>query len=195
MANYTDTSGHDRPSRFPDSRQNSTNKLASLKARDESVTSHQRTKNNVWRMDWFSIILLGCYLAFFSFIFPPIFFFAVFFPPACCVIVLIFHVRSSKPLFSFCLSVLATCACVYLQNLLATTQTWRRCPLFWLPCDVVLTVFRNKLEWQDAARCAASFSRPPLLTSICHCLPPLGPRWFAPNSTIIVSRTSTKAEN
>lgn len=61
--------------------------------------------------------------------------------------------------------------CVYLQNLLATTQTWRRCPLFWLPCDVVLTVFRNKLEWQDAARCAASFSRPPLLTSICHCLP------------------------
>lgn len=75
------------------------------------------------------------------------------------------------PFLSLCLSVLATCACVYLQNLLATTQTWRRCPLFWLPCDVVLTVFRNKLEWQDAARCAASFSRPPLLTSICHCLP------------------------
>lgn len=101
MANYTDTSGHDRPSRFPDSRQNSTNKLASLKARDKSVTSHQRTKNNVWRMDWFSIILLGCYLAFFSFIFPPIFFFAVFFPPACCVTVLMFVHQSLFSLSAF----------------------------------------------------------------------------------------------
>lgn len=146
-------------------------------SRQSSDTSHWRTikdvgqclTNGLITTEYAlqrAILLLTCYLSFFSFIFPSTFFslsrgiFHRLFAPA--KTVFIFHVRSSKSLFSFCLPVLATCACVYLQNLLATTQTWRRCPLFWLPCDVVLTVFRNKLEWQDAARCAASFSRPPL---------------------------------
>lgn len=158
MANYT--SGHDRSSRFPNSRQNSTNKLASLKARDKLRYIASKTLGQ-WFDEWIDnnriyailyiiaqlrsrilfihlspYLVLSLFFAAFSTVF--------FFPPACWTVFIV--PRSFiKSLFSLS-SVLATCACVYLQNLIATTQTWRRCPLFWLPCDVVLTVFRNKLE-------------------------------------------------
>lgn len=49
MANYT--SGHDRSSRFPNSRQNSTNKLASLKARDKLRYIASKTLGQ-WFDEW-----------------------------------------------------------------------------------------------------------------------------------------------
>lgn len=156
MANYT--SGHDRSSRFPNSRQNSTNKLASLKARDKLRYIASKTLGQ-WFDEWIDnnriyailyiiaqlrsrilFIHLSPYLVLsFSRHFPPCSSFHQPVGPYSS-----FHVRSSKASFLFLPS--SPLVRVSTQNLLATTQTWRRCPLFWLPCDVVLTVFRNKLE-------------------------------------------------